>query len=104
MLERQVREAEEQLAEIQREEESRNAALEARREQERARLDRIGMDNVRNITGSPIAGIDPHELLDTRPLCHGERSMLQTATCVPCTQPRGLTHAALACSAPASLQ
>ncbi|KAL4420573.1 hypothetical protein ABPG75_010229 [Micractinium tetrahymenae] len=29
-----------------------------------------GMDNVRNITGSPIAGIDPHELLDTRPLCH----------------------------------
>lgn len=30
-----------------------------------------GMDNVRNITGSPIAGIDPHELLDSRPLCHG---------------------------------
>ena len=29
-----------------------------------------GMDNVRNITGSPIAGIDPHELLDSRPLCH----------------------------------
>lgn len=29
-----------------------------------------GMDNVRNITGSPIAGIDPHELVDTRPLCH----------------------------------
>ncbi|PRW21087.1 ferredoxin--nitrite reductase [Chlorella sorokiniana] len=29
-----------------------------------------GMDNVRNITGSPIAGIDPHELIDTRPLCH----------------------------------
>ena len=27
-----------------------------------------GMDNVRNITGSPIAGLDPHELLDTRPL------------------------------------
>lgn len=32
-----------------------------------------GMDNVRNITGSPIAGIDPHELIDTRPLCHGAR-------------------------------
>ncbi|PSC71680.1 ferredoxin-nitrite reductase [Micractinium conductrix] len=29
-----------------------------------------GMDNVRNITGSPIAGIDPHELVDTRALCH----------------------------------
>jgi hypothetical protein len=62
-----------------------------------------GMDNVRNITGSPIAGIDPHELLDTRPLCHGERSKLQTATCVPCKQPRRLPHAALACSTPACL-
>ena len=29
-----------------------------------------GMDNVRNITGSPISGIDPHELIDPRPLCH----------------------------------
>ncbi|EFN52613.1 hypothetical protein CHLNCDRAFT_26644 [Chlorella variabilis] len=29
-----------------------------------------GMDNVRNITGSPIAGIDPHELVDPRPLTH----------------------------------
>lgn len=29
-----------------------------------------GMDNVRNITGSPIAGLDPHELVDTRELCH----------------------------------
>ncbi len=27
-----------------------------------------GMDNVRNMTGSPIAGIDPHELLDVRQL------------------------------------
>ncbi|MEO0948638.1 MAG: ferredoxin--nitrite reductase [Cyanobacteria bacterium J06641_5] len=25
-----------------------------------------GMDNVRNITGSPVAGIDPEELIDTR--------------------------------------
>ena len=24
------------------------------------------MDSVRNLTGSPIAGIDPHELLDVR--------------------------------------
>jgi len=27
-----------------------------------------GMDNVRNLTGSPVAGIDPHELIDTREL------------------------------------
>ena len=30
-----------------------------------------GMDNVRNITGSPIAGIDPHELINVRELTHG---------------------------------
>lgn len=28
-----------------------------------------GADNIRNITGSPTAGIDPDELIDTRPLC-----------------------------------
>ncbi|GAB0490708.1 hypothetical protein MMPV_001945 [Pyropia vietnamensis] len=28
-----------------------------------------GMDNVRNMVGSPIAGIDPHEIVDTRALC-----------------------------------
>lgn len=27
-----------------------------------------GADNIRNVTGTPTAGIDPHELLDTRPL------------------------------------
>ncbi|MEN9206625.1 MAG: hypothetical protein Q6K31_00450, partial [Gloeomargarita sp. GMQP_bins_14] len=27
-----------------------------------------GMDNIRNLTGSPTAGIDAHELIDTRPL------------------------------------
>ncbi|HSQ03758.1 MAG TPA: hypothetical protein VLN59_06975, partial [Burkholderiales bacterium] len=27
-----------------------------------------GADNIRNITGNPTAGIDPHELFDTRPL------------------------------------
>jgi ferredoxin-nitrite reductase len=27
-----------------------------------------GADNIRNLTGSPLAGIDPHELYDTRPL------------------------------------
>ena len=27
-----------------------------------------GADNIRNITASPTAGIDPHELIDTRPL------------------------------------
>ena len=29
-----------------------------------------GVDNVRNITASPTAGIDPAELLDTRPFAH----------------------------------
>jgi len=29
-----------------------------------------GMDSVRNLTGSPIAGVDPHELLDTRPILY----------------------------------
>ena len=28
-----------------------------------------GADNIRNITGSSTAGIDPQELIDTRPLC-----------------------------------
>jgi ferredoxin-nitrite reductase len=28
-----------------------------------------GADNVRNITGDPLAGIDPQALIDTRPLC-----------------------------------
>mmetsp|Transcript_11362 Transcript_11362/g.47332 ORF Transcript_11362/g.47332 Transcript_11362/m.47332 type:complete len:577 (-) Transcript_11362:167-1897(-) len=28
-----------------------------------------GMDNVRNLVGSPIAGIDPHEMFDTRQIC-----------------------------------
>ncbi len=27
-----------------------------------------GADNIRNLTGSPIAGVDPQELIDTRPL------------------------------------
>src|SRR5438067_13905058 len=27
-----------------------------------------GADNIRNLTGSPLAGIDPQELVDTRPL------------------------------------
>jgi ferredoxin-nitrite reductase len=27
-----------------------------------------GADNIRNVTGSPLAGIDPQELIDTRPL------------------------------------
>lgn len=29
-----------------------------------------GADNIRNITGSPTAGIDVQELIDTQPLCH----------------------------------
>lgn len=35
-----------------------------------------GMDNVRNMTGSPIAGIDPHELLDVRPLNYEINNMI----------------------------
>ncbi len=29
-----------------------------------------GADNLRNITANPTAGLDPHELIDTLPLCH----------------------------------
>ncbi|KAM7482504.1 hypothetical protein LguiB_007087 [Lonicera macranthoides] len=29
-----------------------------------------GMDNVRNPVGNPLAGIDPHEIVDTRPYCN----------------------------------
>ncbi|CAD7698917.1 unnamed protein product [Ostreobium quekettii] len=35
-----------------------------------------GMDNVRNITGNPIAGLDPHELVDTRPICQEIQDMI----------------------------
>ena len=28
-----------------------------------------GADNIRNVTGTPTAGIDPQELIDTPPLC-----------------------------------
>ncbi len=35
-----------------------------------------GMDNVRNITGSPVAGIDAHELFDTRSLCRQLQDMI----------------------------
>ena len=27
------------------------------------------MDNVRNLVGNPLAGVDPDELVDTRPYC-----------------------------------
>lgn len=35
-----------------------------------------GMDNVRNITGSPVAGIDANELIDTRPLVKDVQDMI----------------------------
>jgi ferredoxin-nitrite reductase len=35
-----------------------------------------GMDNVRNLTGSPVAGIDSGELIDTRPLLFALQDML----------------------------
>ncbi|KAG2489125.1 hypothetical protein HYH03_012351 [Edaphochlamys debaryana] len=35
-----------------------------------------GMDSVRNLTGNPIAGVDPHELVDTRPILRDMEAML----------------------------
>jgi ferredoxin-nitrite reductase len=35
-----------------------------------------GVDNVRNITGSPLAGLDPDELIDTRGLCRKVQDMI----------------------------
>lgn len=35
-----------------------------------------GMDNVRNITGSPVSGIDAHELIDTRDLVQQVQDMI----------------------------
>eukprot|EP01026_Neomeris_dumetosa_P084590 TRINITY_DN993_c0_g2_i1.p1 TRINITY_DN993_c0_g2~~TRINITY_DN993_c0_g2_i1.p1 ORF type:complete len:603 (+),score=82.85 TRINITY_DN993_c0_g2_i1:158-1966(+) len=35
-----------------------------------------GMDNVRNLTGSPLAGMDPYELLDVRPLLQDIQDMI----------------------------
>jgi ferredoxin-nitrite reductase len=35
-----------------------------------------GMDNVRNITGSPVAGIDADELYDTRELCEQVQNLI----------------------------
>lgn len=35
-----------------------------------------GMDNVRNMVGSPIAGIDPQEMVDTRELCIAINDMI----------------------------
>lgn len=38
-----------------------------------------GMDNVRNITGSPVAGIDADELIDTRQLAQQVQDMITAA-------------------------
>ncbi|MEW5308880.1 MAG: hypothetical protein WDW38_000804 [Sanguina aurantia] len=35
-----------------------------------------GMDSIRNLTGSPIAGVDPHELIDTVPILFAMNDML----------------------------
>lgn len=34
------------------------------------------LDNVRNVVGSPLAGIDPHELVDTRPICNAVNDLI----------------------------
>lgn len=39
-----------------------------------------GMDNVRNITGSPVAGIDADELIDTRGLVRNLQDMITNST------------------------
>merc|ERR1711871_956791 len=33
-------------------------------------------DNIRNVVGSPLAGIDQDELLDTRPICNALNDMV----------------------------
>ena len=45
-----------------------------------------GADNIRNVTGSPTAGIDPQELIDTRPLRRASctTSSCTTASCTAC--------------------
>ncbi len=52
-----------------------------------------GMDNVRNMTGSPIAGLDPHEFVDSRPLCKGDHPL------TPHTQPHPHFLHAVLCQA-----
>jgi len=44
-----------------------------------------GADNIRNVTGSPTAGIDPQELIDTRPLARPcTTTSFTTARCTAC--------------------
>jgi len=35
-----------------------------------------GMDNIRNVVGSPLAGIDERELVDTRPFCEAVHNLI----------------------------
>ena len=51
-----------------------------------------GMDNVRNMTGSPIAGLDPHELIDVRPLNYGAQHVLDGIACASCDDSQGCPH------------
>ena len=51
-----------------------------------------GMDNVRNMTGSPIAGLDPHELIDVRPLNYGAQHVLNIIGCASCDELQGCSH------------
>ncbi len=57
-----------------------------------------GMDNVRNMTGSPIAGIDPHELIDIRKLNYGAHA---APRCLELSMPLA-THNLLIVAAPDS--
>ena len=49
-----------------REIEAKNAVAVLEAVQDPRALARLGADNIRNVTGSPTAGIDPQELIDTR--------------------------------------
>ena len=51
-----------------------------------------GMDNVRNMTGSPIAGLDPHELIDVRPLNYGAQHALNISGCASCDDVQGCSY------------
>jgi ferredoxin-nitrite reductase len=44
------------------------------------------LDNVRNMVGSPLAGIDEHEMVDTRELCHALNDLVSWD---PVTKTRG---------------
>jgi ferredoxin-nitrite reductase len=45
-----------------------------------------GADNIRNVTGTPTAGIDPQELIDTRPYARDPRTLSHSRPTPPLFQ------------------